>query len=89
MTFYLQVITLMMVDVLRILKSGSKLFRKYMTLQKNQQAAKDTQADSPYQTKFSTPADHSILQVIQCNSVLQKLSANQRLLLESLAEGPR
>jgi hypothetical protein len=65
----------MMKDVTRILKSGSKLFRKYLALQEGERNA-DSNSDG-------------LLDAIQHNSVLRNLTAMQKRNLESLAEGPR
>mmetsp|Transcript_30916 Transcript_30916/g.74283 ORF Transcript_30916/g.74283 Transcript_30916/m.74283 type:complete len:1382 (+) Transcript_30916:179-4324(+) len=81
-----KVITLPMKDVRNILKSGSKLFRKYLSLQ--HQNAEDLEFHMGMNAN-SMPRDHSVLELIQCNSVLRNLNANQRITLESLAEGPR
>ncbi|CAJ1962955.1 unnamed protein product [Cylindrotheca closterium] len=81
-----KVITLPMKDVRHILHSGSKLFRKYLSLQnKNDE---DLEFHMGMNAN-SVPRDHSVLELIQCNSVLRNLNANQRITLESLAEGPR
>lgn len=81
-----QVITLPMIEVMKILKSGSKLFRKYLALQNQQQLDLDFHTGI---SSTSAPKDHSVLALIQANSVLKNLTANQRITLESLAEGPR
>jgi hypothetical protein len=85
----------MMKDVQRILKSGSKLFRKYSALQEGQKKKErrnSTQWNSQKQNYLNEPANDqndSLLAVIECNSVLSNLSAMQKRYLESLAEGPR
>ena len=85
-----KVITLMLDDIQRILKNGSKLFRKYTALEQDQ---RDRKFETEHaQQKFDEdPAASSdnLLKVIQCNSVLSNLSAKQKRHLESLAEGPR
>jgi hypothetical protein len=75
-----------MKEVMKILKNGSKLFRKYLALQNQQQLDLDFHRGMP---ASSVPKDHSVLALIQANSVLRNLNANQRITLESLAEGPR
>jgi hypothetical protein len=74
-----KVIVVQMKDLQRILKSGSKLFRKYLALKA---AQKDT-------LKPAQAAADSLLEVIRFNSVLGNLTALQKRHLESLAEGPR
>ena len=74
-----KVIVLHMKDLQRILKSGSKLFRKYLALKTAQK-----------ETHQPAQATHdSLLEVIRFNSVLGNLTALQKRHLESLAEGPR
>eukprot|EP00980_Cylindrotheca_fusiformis_P029433 scaffold23476_cov125-Cylindrotheca_fusiformis.AAC.1 len=80
-----KVITLPMKDVMKILKSGSKLFRKYLALQNQHHLDMKFRE----QSAESAPKDHNILALIEANSVLRTLTANQRITLESLAEGPR
>lgn len=99
-----KVIMLNMKDLYKILKTGSKLFRKYLAL-KAKQAAEEAavKADVSHNernldhgaTTDSGPAPDawyaydSVLEVIKCNSALAQLNANQKRHLESLAEGPR
>lgn len=75
-----------MKDVRKILKSGSKLFRKYLSLQHSYEGELQFHMGM---NANSIPREHSVLELIQCNSVLRNLNANQRITLESLAEGPR
>lgn len=86
-----KVITLLMKDVLKILKSGSKLFRKHMALKGNNESTKERSSWSSRDGKspVSPASEFSIHGAIKANSVLRNLSSNQRLHLESLAEGPR
>jgi len=81
-----KVIKLLMKDVRNILKSGSKLFRKYLSLQHPDQ--RDTEFHMGMNAN-NFPSENSVLKLILCNSVLRNLNANQRITLESLAEGPR
>jgi hypothetical protein len=74
-----KVIVVNMKDLQRILKSGSKLFRKYLAL-------KTAQKDK---LQPAQAAEDSLLDVIWFNSVLGNLTALQKRHLESLAEGPR
>jgi hypothetical protein len=74
-----KVIVLHMKDLQRILKSGSKLFRKYLALKTAQKETRE-----PGQA-----AQDSLLEIIRFNSVLGNLTALQKRHLESLAEGPR
>lgn len=94
-------ITLLMKDVQRILKSGSKLFRKYLALQERQKAEEGHrkqqemhqqycgQTYGPQTNKEEFPGGDTLLDVIHCNSVFSNLTAMQKRYLESLAEGPR
>lgn len=86
-----------MKDVIKILKSGSKLFRKYLSLKKNRVLDESIALDDSLRerrlenVRFSQLKDHSntVYELLQCNSVFKNLSVNQRIHLESLAEGPR
>ena len=86
----------MMKDVQRILKTGSKLFRKYLALQDSQKK-KESLSNTPWNSSEHTYLHEakngiqrdSLLEVIECNSVLSNLTAMQKRYLESLAEGPR
>lgn len=87
-----KVIVLMMKDMLRILVSGSKLFRKYAALVEDQeeQLLRQTSQRMFHTLQQSMEAStHELLEVIECNSVLRNMTAMQKRLLESLAEGPR
>jgi hypothetical protein len=92
-----KVIILAMTDLQRILKSGSKLFRKYLSLQEKAKVQKvqslDEATDAPeyaYGGHQPDKAFHeSPVDILQCNSVLGRLTPLQKRHLESLAEGPR
>lgn len=94
-----------MKDVQRILKTGSKLFRKYLALQEDHQNRHErNNSHASHQTSLSRhphpesilepylrldPPVDSLLDVIESNSVLSNLTAMQKRYFESLAEGPR
>lgn len=87
-----KVIVLKMKDMVRILRAGSKLFRKYATLMEDKEELRDQAASTNlrYSLQDSVVEGSSdSLQVIECNSVLRSLTAMQKRYLESLAEGPR
>jgi hypothetical protein len=80
-----KVIILSIKDLYRILKIGSKLFRKYMSLEGKRQGKTE-------EFSLRNPIDESsdsLMDVIQHNSVLGSLYPMQMRHLESLAEGPR
>ena len=82
----------MMNDLQRILKSGSKLFRKYLALKEEQRKeARQRMHQEPLSAGFGRTkvSSDSLVDVLQCNSVLGSLTALQKRYLESLAEGPR
>eukprot|EP00934_Nitzschia_sp_Nitz4_P003635 Nitzschia sp. Nitz4//scaffold3_size479765//412909//416775//NITZ4_000177-RA/size479765-augustus-gene-1.625-mRNA-1//-1//CDS//3329550989//3625//frame0 len=87
-----KVITLLMKDVLRILVAGSKLFRKYSALLEDHEEQLHRRAPnqrfSAFRISMGTPT-LELVEVIECNSVLRNLTAMQKRLLESLAEGPK
>jgi hypothetical protein len=87
-----KVIALSMKDVTRILKTGSKLFRKYTSLEEHQQRngepAPTANIIESRVPEFEDEGD-SIMDVLQCNSVLSSLYQKQKRHLESLVEGPR
>ena len=74
-----------------ILKSGSGLYRTYLT-----RKARMITPDTPQCLK-GTSTGHlfedevrnlNVIEILECNSTLRKLSAVQKRHLESLAEGP-
>jgi hypothetical protein len=80
-----------MKDLSRILKTGSKLYRKYVAGKKKKQTQQTEQhlgynQGSNFLSAFS---DNNLLDIIRYNSVLSSLTALQKRYLESLAEGPR
>ena len=87
-----KVIVLKMKDVVRILKTGSKLFRKYFALMEDKEENKDNYLSSSnlrYSPQDAVEGSSELIEVIECNSVLRNLTAMQKRCLESLAEGPR
>ena len=89
-----KVIVLPMADLQRILKSGSKLYRKYLSLQDSQRKRQslDSQGEQEYAYGGHQPVKafhESPLDILHCNSVLGRLTPLQKRHLESLAEGPR
>jgi hypothetical protein len=78
-----KVILLSMKDLQRILKTGSKYYRKYLAMEERQQR------DIPCYGNSFDQSHESLLDVIQFNSVLSTLYPKQKRHLESLAEGPR
>jgi CRP-like cAMP-binding protein len=89
-----KVITVEFAGLHRILKSGSPLYRKYLDRKAVQDRVnKDltTHTDHSNSTeKMLEDAlkDLNILELLNCNSALRKLTAVQKRHLESLAEGP-
>lgn len=87
-----KVIILSMKDVNRILKTGSKLYSKYMALEEEPMMKDDDNLDN-YQScgcrNYRNAENDNLLNVLQCNSILGSLYATQKRHLESLAEGPR
>lgn len=86
-----KVILLKMKDVVRILKAGSNLFRKYVALTEEMEEKWDqtTPSNLRYSLQDAVERSSEIMGVIQCNSVLRSLTAMQKRCLESLAEGPK
>lgn len=86
-----KVIVLKMKDMVRILKNGSKLFRKYFALMEDKEENRDqmSMANLRYSLQDAVEGSSELLEVIECNSVLRNLTAMQKRYLESLAEGPR
>ena len=89
-----KVITLEFKNLHRILKNGSPLYRKYL---KRQNSSGST-SEVPMQTNIACPATAklleesseklNILELIDMNTGLRKLTAVQKRHLECLAEGP-
>lgn len=89
-----KVITIEMDHLNPILKSGSPLYRKYLERRAQQERAKSlemTEGDHMSATEQllgEALRNLNILELLNCNSALRKLSAVQKRHLESLAEGP-
>lgn len=93
-----KVIVLMMKDLNKILKRGSKLFRKYQAVREKQSAEEaivqatlqgnQKKRFSEFERSRKLRGDN-LLEVIKFNSALGKLTAFQKRHLESIAEGPR
>lgn len=94
-----QVITLLMKDLNKILKRGSKLFRKYQAVREKQiaeeailqatlQENKDRRESEELERSRKLRGDN-LLEVLKFSSALGKLTAFQKRHLESIAEGPR
>lgn len=92
-----KVITIDFTSLHQILKSGSKLYTKYLERRQRQQQRRTSlengSQDSPTSTathKLLTEAikNLNVLELLDQNSALRKLSAVQKRHLESLAEGP-
>jgi len=89
-----KIITLEFKNLHRILKNGSPLYRKYLT---RKQSAGSV-SEGPTQTNIVSPATEkllaesleklNILELIDMNTGLRKLTAVQKRHLECLAEGP-
>ena len=89
-----KVITLEFKILHRVLKNGSALYRKYLKRQKMAGSSNE----GPIQTNIVSPATEkllnestknlNILELINMNSGLRKLTAVQKRHLECLAEGP-
>jgi len=98
-----KVITIEFASLHYILRSGSPLYRKYLERMASQERAKmlNNIRDSSHHNSgadLSMLADErldkamqdlNVLELLNCNSALRKLSAVQKRHLESLAEGPR
>ena len=95
----LQVITLLMKDLHKVLKRGSKLFRKYQAV-REKQISEEAAIQSAIQAKTNSREVEEVergqklrgddlLEVLRFNSALGKLTAFQKRHLESIAEGPR
>lgn len=87
-----QVITVEYSNLHAILKSGSALYRKYLerrNMQKKVAAGHDDGKPSTTQKLLDDAMRNlNVLELLDCNSALRKLSAVQKRHLESLAEGP-
>lgn len=87
-----KVITVEFSDLHSILKSGSPLYRKYIGRTAEQQRVSNDSLDmgSSETEKLLTDAmkNLNVLELLDCNSALRKLSAVQKRHLECLAEGP-
>jgi hypothetical protein len=90
-----KVIMLPMKDLEAILKRGSRLYRKYLEVQRKH-AEQQATLMARMMSEEASPSDelvdfsaNRLLQVLQCNFVLGNLSALQKRSLESIAEGPR
>ena len=79
-----------------ILKAGSSLYGRYLERKTHQERAKMDGSQSD-RLSNATPTDQlldeamrtmNVLELLNCNSALRKLSAVQKRHLESLAEGP-
>lgn len=90
-----KVIMLPMKDLEAILKRGSKLYRKYLELQRahaieeGAMMARIRSEEASLSDRLADLSANRLLQVLQCNFVLGNLSAVQKRNLESIAEGPR
>jgi hypothetical protein len=90
-----KIILLQMNDLEKILRRGSKLYRKYLAV-KQKHAAEEAAAIAKMRNEAMEGAvlrknstfDH-VLEILKCNSVLSNLSALQKRSMESIAEGPR
>lgn len=89
-----KVITVEFAGLHRILKNGSPLYRKHLDRKAIQERVNQ---DLPTYTDHSASTeklledalrDLNILELLNCNSALRKLTAVQKRHLESLAEGP-
>jgi hypothetical protein len=92
--FSCQVITVEFSNLHAILKTGSALYRKYLE-RKNQKTMVSTapalDTSKPLTTQellAEAIRTLNVLELLDCNSALRKLSAVQKRHLESLAEGP-
>ena len=91
-----KVITVEFSSLHTILITGSSLYRRYLERKTQQERAKLDGSQSD-RLSNATPTDHlldeamrtmNVLELLNCNSALRKLSAVQKRHLESLAEGP-
>jgi len=82
-----KVITVEFPSLHAILQDGSSLYRKYLSRRNKLHVAVDsiTQGNKSFDKAIK---DLNIIELLECNSALRKLSAVQKRHLESLAEGP-
>lgn len=92
---YFQAITIDFASLHRILKSGSLLYRTYLQ-RKKEKERNDHEAIPECLERTKNPEMYldavrnlEILELLEYNSTLRKLSAVQKRHLESLAEGPK
>mmetsp|Transcript_31615 Transcript_31615/g.52175 ORF Transcript_31615/g.52175 Transcript_31615/m.52175 type:complete len:1449 (+) Transcript_31615:454-4800(+) len=87
-----KVITVEYSNLHAILKSGSALYRKYLGRRSQQRKVAAEHEDGKPNTTQKLLDDAmrnlNVLELLDCNSALRKLSAVQKRHLESLAEGP-
>jgi len=89
-----KVITVEFSGLHAILKAGSSLYRKYLDRKAHQERAKlDTSGSELHssttdQLLDDARKDLNVLELLNCNSALRKLTAVQKRHLECLAEGP-
>lgn len=89
----------MMKDLNKILKRGSKLYRKYQAVRERQRKEEAAMASTLERNKDKKETDEierirklrgdNLLEVLKFNSALGKCTAFQKRHLESIAEGPR
>lgn len=86
-------IFLPLAELEKILRRGSTLYRKYLTVVQRESfddsfsQSDDSGSQVPKRSPF--PAFDQVVDVLRCNSVLGKLPAIQKRALEAIAEGPR
>lgn len=87
-----KVITVEFSNLHAILKSGSELYRKYLARKAKRvypNTIPSTVEDTTKRHMFNEAVqDLNVIELLECNSALRKLSAVQKRHLESLAEGP-
>lgn len=89
-----KVITIEISHLHPILKSGSPLYRKYLDRRAQQERAQSLEmsegedVNATEQLLGEALRNLNILELLNCNSAMRKLSAVQKRHLESLAEGP-
>jgi len=86
-----KVITVEFSNLHKILKSGSSLYRTYLSRRANISVADIPPClqNAPSNHQFQDAVKKlSVIELLECNSALRKLSAVQKRHLESLAEGP-
>jgi hypothetical protein len=82
-----KVILLLMQDLNRILKRGSKYFRKYISIEEREH--QNLKTGEACTQRPLEPSNESLIDVLPFNSVFGTLRPRQKRHLESLAEGPR